>query len=48
MAHKSKDFDSKTIELYDQTIHETTDKINSLKNIENPSEENIEKRFLFN
>ena len=46
VADHSNDIDKKIIQLYDQTINNTANQINNLKNIQNPSKENIEERFL--
>lgn len=46
-AENSKDFDPITIDMYDKTIKETVEKLNKLKNIDEPSKENIEKRLLY-
>jgi hypothetical protein len=46
LAEKSSDIGQETIELYDQTIIDTANQVNNLKNIQNPTRESIRERFL--
>ena len=46
ISENSNNPDRKTTEFYNQTIKETTEKINNLKSIQNPSKETIKERFL--
>jgi len=48
LVEKSDDIDQETMELYDQNITDTANRVNNLKNIQNPTREIIRERFLPN
>ena len=48
LVEKNDDIDQETMEIYDRNITDTANRVNNLKNIQNPTRETIRERFLPN